>query len=64
MVNHNKNECDKCGKNVGENNLIRVPFLYLDLNDKYHPDVSYLLGYSKKLGYRQYYVCKDCIKLC
>jgi hypothetical protein len=49
---HSDDECDKCRKVVGKNNLTKVPFLYLDKNDVSHPD----LGHS----YRQYYICKDC----
>ena len=51
---HTEDMCDKCGKKVGKNNLKPVPFLYLDKNDKFHPNLG---NY-----YRQYYVCKNCIK--
>ena len=51
---HNENECDKCLKNVGKENLRRVPFLYKDYNDKSHEDLGD--------GYRQYYVCDDCLR--
>jgi hypothetical protein len=53
--NHNRNQCDKCGKEVGEDNLTEFPFLYLDCNDVAHKD--------KGKGYRQYYGCKECIEL-
>ena len=53
-LDHTEDTCDKCGSIVGKQNLIKVPFLYLDRNDKSHPD----LGNS----YRQYYVCSECTK--
>ena len=49
---HIEHECDKCLKNVGKHNLKPVPFLYLDRNDKRHPNLGN--------DYRQYYVCKRC----
>jgi hypothetical protein len=49
---HSENDCDKCLKRVGKKNLIKVPFLYKDMNDKVHPDMG--------RGYRSYYVCKAC----
>jgi hypothetical protein len=45
-------ECDKCGLPKG--NLLEVPFLYLDCNDKVHPDAK------PPLKYRQYKVCRGC----
>jgi len=51
---HTKDECDKCLVNVGKENLKRVPFLYLDRNDKIHEDMGY--------NYRQYFVCEECFK--
>ena len=48
---HNENMCDKCKEEVGKENLVKVPFLYLDCNDESHPDLGD--------GYRQYYICKD-----
>lgn len=57
---HKESMCDKCGKDIGKHNLRPVPFLYCDVNDKNHPDVSYLAGYPTGTGYRQYYVCDDC----
>ena len=51
---HSCDDCDKCLKRVGIFNLIRVPFLYLDLGDKVHEDLGH--------GYHQYYVCEDCFK--
>jgi len=50
--NHTEDECDKCLKDVGKENLKRVPFLYLDENDKIHKDLGN--------AYRQYWICKDC----
>ena len=43
--------CDKCGKIA---KLIKVPFIYLDRNDKFHPNLG---G-----DYHQYYVCKKCFE--
>jgi hypothetical protein len=59
---HTEDDCDKCGKRIGKANLLKVPFLYMDCNDKVHPDQSALLGYAKDFSYRQYYVCKLCYK--
>jgi hypothetical protein len=63
--NHTEDECDKCLKKVGKNNLIKLPFLYLDKNDNVHEDVSDSLrqqGFQCDDGYRQYYACKNCAK--
>lgn len=49
---HTEDECDKCLKNVGKDNLIKLPFVYLDRNDKVHPNLGN--------DYHQYYVCVDC----
>jgi hypothetical protein len=51
---HNEDECDKCMKNVGKKNLLKVPFLYLDCGDVHHKDEG--------KNYRQYYICKECMK--
>jgi ribosomal protein L37AE/L43A len=51
---HTKDNCDKCQRLVGEANLYKVPFLYLDKNDEHHRDMG--------RGYRQYYVCEECTK--
>lgn len=59
---HNEHMCDKCCKYIGKHRLFPVPFLYHDVNDLSHPDVSELLGLPKGSGYRQYYVCKACKK--
>lgn len=59
---HNEDMCDRCSKEVGKENLSKVPFLYLDMNDKSHPDVSHLLGLQKGSCYRQYFICKVCKK--
>ena len=61
-MKHNPNRCDKCDKLVGKKNLIKVPFLYCDKNDKGHDDVSHLVGLPIGEGYRQYYVCNECNK--
>jgi hypothetical protein len=55
-LNHTINDCDKCGKKVGYNNLEDVPFLYLDRNDVAHKEVM------EGTGYRQYRICKECKK--
>ena len=36
--NHTEDECDKCLKKVGRENLTQLEFLYMDKNDKVHPD--------------------------
>ncbi len=59
---HTEDMCDKCYKEVGKENLVMAPFLYLDMNDKCHEDVSRSIGYPKGSGYRQYYICKECEK--
>lgn len=47
--NHDENDCDKCLSKVGKANLKKVPFLYLDKNDKTHPDMSpWLLEQKRK----------------
>jgi len=48
--NHKKDMCDKCEKLA----KYKVPFLYLDKNDKAHKDEGNC--------YRQYYICDDCFK--
>ena len=62
---HTDDECDKCLANVGKANLVKVPFLYLDKNDNMHDNLSLLMtkltGVKHDSGYRQYYVCKDCV---
>ena len=47
---HTDDDCDRCLKLVGKDNLREVPFKYLDKNDSVHPDCGGM--------YRQYYVCK------
>jgi len=59
---HTEDDCDKCHKRVGKANLKRNPFFYLDMNDNVHPDVSYKLGYPEEVGYREYFVCEECLK--
>ena len=52
--NHNVDQCDKCGKEVGRKMLIQLPFIYHDYNDHIHPDVR------PPYMYHQYYVCIEC----
>lgn len=59
---HNNDECDKCLADIGEKNLLKLPFLYCDKNDDMHKDVSFMLGYPNA-GYRQYYACKRCFDI-
>ena len=56
---HTEDDCDRCKKRVGKENLLRVPFLYLDCNDRVHQDMAEVYGPRYK-NYRQYYVCKSC----
>ena len=60
--NHTEDDCDKCSKRVGIDKLKKVKFIYLDMNDESHEDISEQYGYPKGMGYRQYYVCKRCDK--
>jgi len=55
---HTEDDCDKCLKRVGKDNLLPVPFLYLDRNDKVHKDAT---SNIKTKDYKQYYVCKECL---
>lgn len=50
---HTDDDCDKCCERVGKENLRAVPFLYKDMNDNMHKNLGN--------GYRQYYICKDCV---
>jgi hypothetical protein len=59
---HTADQCDKCLEEVGKANLHKLPFIYLDMNDTEHEDVSEQYGYPKGFGYRQYSVCKSCHK--
>jgi hypothetical protein len=52
--NHTKNDCDKCLKKVGKDNLYPVGFIYLDRNDHTHENLGN--------DYHQYYVCVECAK--
>ena len=52
--------CDKCNSGIAKH---KVPFLYLDKNDKAHEDISELVGYPIGTGYRQYWVCDSCKKI-
>ncbi len=56
---HKKGMCDKCEVKPAKH---KVPFLYLDKQDKVHEDVSEMAGYPKGACYRQYYVCDDCFR--
>ena len=56
---HQTKMCDKCEKKPAKH---KVPFLYLDKNDKAHEDVSESIGYPKGTCYRQYYACDECLK--
>jgi hypothetical protein len=53
---HRSDDCDKCNKRVGINNLIQLPFIYHDYNDHVHADVR------PPYMYHQYYVCKECVE--
>ena len=57
---HNEHMCDRCARVVGRNNLRKMPFIYMDKNDKAHPDMS---RSGMEPGYRQYWVCDDCWKM-
>ena len=59
---HTIDHCDKCQKLIGFKKLNKLPFLYCDKNDEVHIDVSYLVNLKIGEGYRQYYVCKKCLK--
>jgi len=48
---HIKGRCDKC---ESKPEIWVCPFLYLDCNDKAHPDLG--------RGYRQYALCTSCMK--
>ena len=37
---HTEDHCDKCEKKIGKKKLKKVPFLYMDKNDRIHPDMS------------------------
>ena len=56
---HIDGQCDKCQEEPAKH---KVPFLYLDKQDKAHPDVSLSIGYPEGTCYRQYYVCDKCFK--
>jgi len=60
---HQEGDCDKCLRKVGKANLKPVDFLYLDKNDRIHPDMSPILRAQGRQcidGYRAYYVCSSC----
>jgi hypothetical protein len=57
---HTEDQCDKCGKDVGKKNLKALQFIYCDVNDKFHPDVSEIYGFPRGAGYRLYECCEDC----
>ena len=56
---HQESMCDKCELRKAKH---KVPFLYLDTNDKAHEDVSPLVGHPKGTCYRQYWICSRCLK--
>jgi len=56
---HQDGTCDKCQEHPAKH---KVPFFYLDKNDKAHEDVSELIGYPVGTCYRQYWVCDSCFK--
>lgn len=56
--NHSEDECDKCLRNVGKENLIKVPFIFLDRNDRVHEDLGKIN--PKLKDYHQYYICENC----
>lgn len=56
--NHRASQCDVCLRDVGRENLRKVPFLYLDRNDHVHLDAFPELPDMK--DYKQYYVCEEC----
>lgn len=45
---HNKNQCDKCCEKFKKNELYEVPFLYMDKNDKSHPDQTKIFHEKKE----------------
>ena len=49
---HTEDDCDKCLKRVGKENLRKVNFVYKDMNDNSHLDLGEC--------YRQYWICKNC----
>ena len=53
---HTDDVCDKCLAFVGRKHLRAVPFIYLDRNDKMHPDVA------GRKDYKQYFVCQRCLQ--
>lgn len=56
MSTHTPDDCDKCQKFTGKENLFKVPFIFKNYSDEDHPDV---IGYD---GYKQYWICKSCYK--
>lgn len=48
---HDPKKCDKCEARPAKH---KVPFLYLDKQDKSHEDLGNC--------YRQYWVCSSCLK--
>ena len=49
LQNHDKNICDRCEEKPIK---WKLPFLYLDRNDKIHPNLGN--------DYHQYGVCEEC----
>ena len=56
---HTDDDCDKCLRRIGRENLKALTWLYLSRSDDKHPDMSHLVG-KPPVGYRQYWCCKDC----
>ena len=57
---HTLDECDKCLKDVGKENLTPIPFLYLDRNDHMHKD--YFPKDHNMKDYKIYFVCEKCLE--
>lgn len=56
---HTEDDCDKCLKRVGKENLRPLKFLFKDCNDKIHNDYNPLTHPNYKL----YYVCGECYEM-
>ena len=50
---HTEDDCDKCQKKVGKKKLIKVPFLYLDKNDRIHKDMSPWMREQKRKDFME-----------
>lgn len=47
-IDHTDDHCDKCNQKIGKKNLKKLPFLYMDKNDKLHKDMSQILLKEKR----------------